>query len=48
MVAGMLVHCGDRQDIGRKVIEQYSRGVEGHFARYAQYLLHAINKPPTP
>ena len=40
LVAGMLVRCGDEQGLGRKILEQYSRGIEGHFARYAQWVLH--------
>ena len=40
LVAGMLVHCGDEQGLGRHILEQYSRGIEGQFARYAQWVLH--------
>ncbi|MBI5819898.1 MAG: FAD-dependent oxidoreductase [Verrucomicrobia bacterium] len=38
LVAGMLVHCGDTGR-GREILEQYSRGVEGQFARYARHML---------
>jgi flavin-dependent dehydrogenase len=41
LVAGMLVHCGDHRGMGRKVLEQYRQGIEGHFARYAQFLLQS-------
>jgi flavin-dependent dehydrogenase len=43
LVAGMLVRCGDEQGLGRKILEQYSRGVEGHFARFAQQVLQTSN-----
>jgi hypothetical protein len=43
LVAGMLVRCGDEQGLGRKILEQYSRGIEGHFARYAQQVLQTSN-----
>ncbi len=39
LAAGMLLHCGDEQERGRAILEQYSRGLEGHFARYARHLL---------
>lgn len=39
LVAGMLVHCGDSQGLGRGILEQYCRGVEGQFTRYAQSVL---------
>jgi flavin-dependent dehydrogenase len=39
LVAGMLVHCGDSGNTGRKILEQYSRDINGHFSRYAQYIL---------
>jgi len=39
LVAGMLVHCGDSEGRGRRILEQYRRGVEGQFARYAQHVL---------
>jgi flavin-dependent dehydrogenase len=44
LVAGMLVHCGDNGGRGRKILEQYSRGIAGHFARYAQHVLRAGTK----
>jgi len=44
VVAGLLVHCGDSQGLGRKVLEQYSNGVEGHFARYARYVLQTATE----
>jgi len=44
LVASMLVRCGDGQGVGRGILEQYSRGVEGHFARYAQAVLQAAKE----
>jgi hypothetical protein len=41
LIAGMLVHCGDADGRGCAILEQYSRGVEGHFARYARHVLQA-------
>ncbi len=48
LVAGMLFSCGDSQDMGRKILEQYSRDVQGHFARYAQNLLESVNQKTPP
>ncbi len=42
LVAGMLVQCGDNQGMGHCVLEQYGRGVEGHFARYAREFCRQI------
>jgi hypothetical protein len=39
LVAGMLFRCGDDHGRGRAILEQYSRDLEGHFARYARKLL---------
>ncbi len=39
LVAGMLVHAGDSQGRGRKILEQSAGGLSGHFARYAQHVL---------
>jgi hypothetical protein len=44
LVAGMLVHAGDSQGRGRKILEQYAGGLSGHFARYAQHVLQ--DNPP--
>jgi flavin-dependent dehydrogenase len=43
LIAGMLVYCGDSQGQGRKILEQYSKGVEGHFARYARHVLQTAD-----
>lgn len=48
LVAGMLVQCGDLHGQGRCVLEQYSKSVEGLFARYAKWLLQNANNHPTP
>ena len=42
LVAGMLVQCGDNQGLGRGILEQYGRGVEGNFVRYARELLRCF------
>ena len=39
LVAGMLLQCGDNQGLSRGILEQYGRGVEGQFARYARETL---------
>ncbi len=39
LVAAMLFQCGDSDGRGRQILEQYRRGVSGHFARYAQWVL---------
>ena len=41
LVAAMLFECGDSAGRGRQILEQYSRGVSGHFTRYAQWVLRA-------
>ncbi|MCX7006614.1 MAG: hypothetical protein NTY53_05090 [Kiritimatiellaeota bacterium] len=41
LVAAMLFQCGDSAGRGRQILEQYSHGVSGHFARYAQWALRA-------
>ena len=40
LVAGLLVQCGDSQSAGRRILEQYSNSVNGHFVRYAQNRRH--------
>jgi hypothetical protein len=47
LVAGLLVQCGDSQGLGRRILEQYGNSVNGHFARYAQNLLHEIQERKT-
>lgn len=42
LVAGMLFYCGDSQDRGRRILEEYSQGVAGHFSRYARYVLQPV------
>jgi hypothetical protein len=44
LVAGMLFHCGGSQARGRNTLEQYSKSVEGHFSRYARYVLGAAER----
>jgi hypothetical protein len=39
IIAATLYQCGDYQKMGRKILEQYSQDVNGHFASYAQAIL---------
>jgi flavin-dependent dehydrogenase len=48
LVAGLLVRCGDSQGVGRRILEQYSNGVNGHFVRYAQNVLHEAQEEKQP
>jgi hypothetical protein len=39
MLAGALYHCGDYQDVGRKILETYAQDLRGPYARYARAAL---------
>jgi len=39
LVAALLFECGDHQGEGRKVLEAYTKDVNGHFAEYAHRVL---------
>jgi len=39
LVAALLFECGDYQGEGRKILEAYTKDVNGHFAEYAHYVL---------
>jgi hypothetical protein len=39
IVAATLYQCGDYQNLGRLILEQYSQDINGHFASYAQTIL---------
>jgi hypothetical protein len=47
LVAGMLFRFGDSQERGKRILEQYSRGVIGHFSRYARCVLQAGRPAPS-
>jgi len=38
-LARALFRCGDRDGLGRKVLEEYARDLQGHFARHARAVL---------
>jgi flavin-dependent dehydrogenase len=44
LVAALLFECGDDQGEGRKILEAYTKDVNGHFAEYAHHVLTTI--PP--
>ncbi len=44
LVAALLYECGDHQNLGREILENYTRDVNGHFAAYAH---HILNTQPT-
>ncbi|WP_168442139.1 FAD-dependent oxidoreductase [Pontiella desulfatans] len=39
LVAALLYECGDYQDVGRNILEAYTKDVNGHFAEYAHHVL---------
>jgi len=40
LVAALLFECGDSNDEGRKILEAYTRDINGHFASYANFILN--------
>jgi hypothetical protein len=44
MLARALYRCGDKDGLGRKVLEEYSRDLRGHFARHAKAVLAGEQK----
>ncbi|MCH5372769.1 MAG: FAD-dependent oxidoreductase, partial [Planctomycetes bacterium] len=40
LIAALLFECGDHNGLGREVLEAYTRDVNGHFATYADFVLH--------
>jgi flavin-dependent dehydrogenase len=40
-LARALFRCGDRDGLGKKVLEEYTRDLQGHFARHARAVLEA-------
>jgi hypothetical protein len=45
IIAATLYQCGDYHKVGRKILEKYSQDVNGHFASYAQAILHGKGLP---
>ena len=39
ILARALFHCGDKDDIGRRILQEYQKDLRGHFARHAQAVL---------
>jgi hypothetical protein len=39
-LARALYRCGDKQGLGRKVLEEYTKDLRGHFAKHAQAVLN--------
>ena len=39
LIAALLFECGDYQNEGRKILESYTKDVNGHFAEYANTVL---------
>ncbi len=40
-LARALFRCGDKDGLGRKVLEEYTKDLQGHFARHARAVLQA-------
>ena len=40
-LARALYLCGDENDIGKTILEQYANGLQGHYARYAYEVLNS-------
>ena len=39
LIAALLFECGDYQNLGREILEEYTKDVNGHFAEYAHRVL---------
>ena len=39
LVAALLFECGDYQNLGREILQEYTKDVNGHFAEYAHRVL---------
>jgi len=44
LLAALLLQCGDWQGQGRAVLEAYTEDVNGHFAAYADHVLHTSSQ----
>jgi len=47
LVAALLFECGDDQGVGRKILETYTKDVNGHFAEYAHHILTTVTPAKT-
>jgi len=45
IIATTLYQCGDYQNMGRMILEQYSQDINGHFASYVQAILNGKGLP---
>ena len=48
LMAALLVQCGDWNGEGRAVLEAYTQDVNGHFAAYADHVLHTCAREGYP
>ena len=39
LIAALLFECGDYQNLGREILQEYTKDVNGHFAEYAHRVL---------
>ena len=39
LIAALLFECGDYQNLGREILQAYTKDVNGHFAAYAHRVL---------
>jgi hypothetical protein len=44
MLARALFRCGDKDDIGKRILQEYEKDLRGHFARHAQAVLKQAAK----
>jgi len=44
LVAALLFECGDRDGLGRGILESYTRDVNGHFAAYAHQVIERAQR----
>jgi hypothetical protein len=44
LVAALLFECGDRDGLGRGILESYTRDVNGHFAAYAHQVIERAER----
>ena len=40
-LAKALYLCGDKDNLGKTILENYAKGLEGHYARFAYEVLHS-------
>ena len=44
ILARALFRCGDKDGLGRKILQEYAADLRGHFARHAQAVLEAVGR----